>query len=179
MEDNVVNKLINSDNVLRVSTFVKQMLDSQHHKDDYKELLKLNLIYLGCLTPDKVSFNTPGAYHYVRFMAKAIYSFKIFIFRDQYKLTNEERAAVRYTTIFIVLHYVETWFTSPAAPKAPNHDLQFLIKLHDYRLKMIKYQMLYYKSIEIIYSISTQMLQDWLSLMKVYRWIPNEKWYST
>lgn len=48
-------------------------------------------------------------------------------------MTEEEKAALRDTSIFIVMIYIETWFTAPLAANAPSHDLQFFKKLYNYQ----------------------------------------------
>lgn len=57
----------------------------------------------------------------------------MFIFREQFEMTAEERTTTRDTSVFIVMLYVEACFTAPHAEMAPNHDLQFLKKLHQYK----------------------------------------------
>lgn len=133
IEDDKVKQFVTSDVIDRIILFAKLTLETRQPRIDYKELLELTLIYLGRMPSDKILFNRPGAYHHARFMAKAIYNLKIFIFRNQYEMSETERSAVCDTSIFIILHYIEAWFTCPIAPRAPNHDLQFLKKLHDYQ----------------------------------------------
>ena len=53
-------------------------------RDDCKELTELCLLTLGESQIDQsvYRFRQPGAYHMSRWMAKVIYSFKIYLFRD-------------------------------------------------------------------------------------------------
>lgn len=67
--------------------------------------------------------------HHARWMAKAIYSLKIFMFRDQFSLSKREINGLRQVCIFIILIYIRVWFTSPLAIQATNNDLQLLKKL--------------------------------------------------
>lgn len=69
---------------------------------------------------------------HARWMAKAIYSLKIFIFRGEFKLTVPETNSLRQICIFIATNYVKAWFTAPSAILAPNHDLNFMKKLIQY-----------------------------------------------
>jgi hypothetical protein len=62
-------------------------------------------------------------------MSKKMYSFKIYMFRKQYKLDVQEENAFRDICIFLVTIYVEAWFRCPAAIKAPYNDFIFLKKL--------------------------------------------------
>lgn len=97
-------------------------------RDDYKEFLELSSIFLGATPRDQFSFKAPGAMSHARWMAKVIYSLKIFIFREAFKLTVREINGLRQTCIFIVKYYVKAWFTAPSAILAPNHDLNFIKK---------------------------------------------------
>ena len=82
---------------------------------------------------DKVSFKRPGAVHHARWMAKAIYSLKMFIFRDEFRLSNKELHGLRQFCIFIVVLYLKAWFSSTSATTAADHDLQFLKNLIEYK----------------------------------------------
>lgn len=64
--------------------------------------------------------------HHARWLAKAIYCLKIFIFRHQFTLTNRETSNLREMCTFIVTFYVKAWFTAPPAIKAPYHDLNLM-----------------------------------------------------
>lgn len=105
--DEQVKNYVTCDDVDRISKFVKLTLETQQPRDDYKKFLELTLIYLGCTPSDKISFYISGAYYHARFMAKTIYNLKIFIFRDQYEMSEEIKSAVRDISIFIILYYVE------------------------------------------------------------------------
>ena len=37
-----------------------------------------------------IMFKSPSAVHYARWMAESIYSIKIYLFREQFKLTKQE-----------------------------------------------------------------------------------------
>lgn len=71
--------------------------------------------------------------HHARWMAKAIYSLKIFIFRDEFKLTNREIRDLRQVCIFVILIYLKLWFTSSSAIQAPKNDLELMKKLILYK----------------------------------------------
>lgn len=133
IDDEYVKRILTSDRIERLRTFAQKALKDFQPRDDYKEFLELTLTFIGVPSSTKVTFIYPGAFHHARWMAKAIYCLKIFMFREQYPMTNQERLTVRDTSIFIVMLYVEAWFTAPFAPAAPNNDLQFLKKLYDYQ----------------------------------------------
>ena len=84
------------------------------------------LIFLGRVAPENISFRAPGAMHHARWMAKAIYSLKIFVFRDQFSLTDSERDVIRSICFFIINVYVKVWFNASKATLAPNQDLHLL-----------------------------------------------------
>lgn len=102
-------------------------------RDDYKELLNLTPLFVGCRPTQGVEFHYPGAFHHARWMSKAVYCSKIFLFRNQCSMSLGETILIREICIFIVMLYVEAWFTAPKAVAAPNHDLEFLKKLYRYK----------------------------------------------
>jgi len=59
-------------------------------------------------------------------MSKAIYSIKIFLFRNEFKLTLKENNTLRDLCSFIVRMYIKQWFYARAAALAPNMDFQFI-----------------------------------------------------
>lgn len=67
--------------------------------------------------------------HHARWMAKAIYSLKIFMFRDQFYLSPSETNSLRQVCIFVILFYIKAWYTSTSAILAPNNDFELLKKL--------------------------------------------------
>jgi len=64
-------------------------LRKPHNRDDYRELLELAVIFLGGTPTRGISFLYPGTIHHARWMSKAIYSLKIFIFHNQFKLKKK------------------------------------------------------------------------------------------
>ena len=74
-----------------VITFANAQLEQFQPRDDYQELLQLTVICLGGMLAKDVSFKAPAGLHPARWMANAIYSLKIWIFRQQFKLTEKEQ----------------------------------------------------------------------------------------
>jgi len=107
-------------------------LEENHPRDDYRELLELTVIFLGGILPNGIHFKKPGAIHHARWMAKAIYSLKIYLFREQFRLTVKEETALRNICIFIIRLYIKSWFDAPSAIKAPFQDLNFIKNLLNY-----------------------------------------------
>ncbi|XP_025270393.1 uncharacterized protein LOC112639732 [Camponotus floridanus] len=132
VDDTIVANIV-TDKKNHLSTFITRYLQLSQPRDDYKELLELSLIFLGEMPQDQVSFKRPGAIHHARWMAKAIYCLKIFIFRDGFVLSKIELNGLRQLCIFIVMVYVRAWFSSTSATSAANHDLKFMKNLIKYR----------------------------------------------
>lgn len=66
-------------------------------------------------------------------MAKAIYSLKIFLFREEFKLSAREINGLRQVCIFLVKIYLKAWFNAPSAIQAPHNDLTFMQDLIEYK----------------------------------------------
>lgn len=92
-----------------IKTFCLNELYFKQPRDDYREFLKLVVIFLGGEVPNQ-KFSPPGALHHARWMAKAIYSLKIFLFMHQFKMSSQETQGIRDTCLFIVLIYVKAWY---------------------------------------------------------------------
>jgi hypothetical protein len=113
--------------------FCKDALKDTHPREDYEEFLKLSMIFLGGADgEDKVSFRSPGAFHHARWMAKAIYSIKIFLFQHQFSLTAQEKKNVKELALFVSLIYIRFWHEAPRPVKAPLNDLLLLEQLGKY-----------------------------------------------
>jgi hypothetical protein len=112
--------------------FCKTALEGSHQREDYEEFLKLCLIFLGGERGARVSFRAPGAFHHARWMAKAIYSIKIFLFQKQFSLTAKEKHGVKELALFVSLVYVRFWHEAPLPIRAPLNDLLLLEELNKY-----------------------------------------------
>ncbi len=99
-----------------------------------RELLQLALLFLGESLPiAEVHIHTPGAFHRARWMAKIIYSLKIFLFRSQFHLSVRELSGLRDFSVFVLKIYLESWYTAACAATAPQNDLNLLRKLQKYK----------------------------------------------
>jgi hypothetical protein len=112
--------------------FAKSQLKDKQPRDDYCELLELSIIFLGEIPSRGVRIMAPGAMHHARWIAKVLYALKIWMFRQQFKLTAREEAALRDLAIFAVRVYVKAWITAPSAICAPFNDLQLINSLLQY-----------------------------------------------
>lgn len=59
-------------------------------------------------------------------MAKAIYVYKMFLFRDQFKMTAKELDGIQSICVFLTRIYVRYWFDCVQAITAPRIDLQLI-----------------------------------------------------
>lgn len=75
---------------------------------------------------EKIGFRLPGPTSHARWMAKAIYTLKIFLFRQQFTLSNKQKSALREMCIFLIKLYIKPWFECTNAIKAPLQDLNFI-----------------------------------------------------
>lgn len=117
-------KSVLKDSVDGLLEFCSEQLEKNFDRADYKELLELTLLFLG--KAENVKFRSPGAVHHARFMSKAIYCLKMYLFRKQHKLNKPDAKRLEDVCLFIVLFYVRAWTTSELSIQAPNNDLQFL-----------------------------------------------------
>ena len=110
----------------------RRFLDHAQPRDDYRELLELCIIALGGVPKCGIRFSRPGTLHRARWMAKGIYAVKVFLFREQFRLTAAEAQGIRRCALFVVRTYAAAWFRTPLAAAAPAMDLAFMNALHAY-----------------------------------------------
>jgi len=108
------------------------MLQIKQVRDDYRELLELSVIFLGKEPTRGIRFITPGVTNHARWMSKAIYCLKIFMFSEQFNLNEKEKRGLAEICVFIVTVYIKSWFTASLATCAPNNDLQLMKTLINY-----------------------------------------------
>src|SRR6218665_260509 len=68
-----------------VTEFAIDQLEKRQVRDNYRELLELSIVFLGGTPPRGIRFRYSGAIHRARWMARAIYSLKMWLFRKQYE----------------------------------------------------------------------------------------------
>lgn len=102
------------------------LLEGQHQRDDYRELLELSAAVLGGPTKHAARFRRPGAFHRARWMGKILYAIKLFLFREQFQMSSAEVAGIRRFVVFAVSVYVTAWYKAPLPAKAPAADLALL-----------------------------------------------------
>ncbi|KAG0724282.1 hypothetical protein GWK47_040908 [Chionoecetes opilio] len=94
-------------------TFLQTFLhDGSNPREDYDELLRLCLLFLGG-SEGQIRFRAPGAYHQAKWMAKAIYAVKMTLFADH-------------------LLYIKHWHEALIPEYAPKNDLELLQAPNEY-----------------------------------------------
>lgn len=129
LKDETVRSYICDVECNEITIFCHQQLIKSHCRKDYDEFLELVLTFLGA---ENFNFRAPGGTSNARWMAKASYSLKIFIFRQQFSLTARELNGLRDVCMFLVRIYVKAWFMSTNAIAAPRVDLEFIKSTVEY-----------------------------------------------
>ncbi|KAK7865492.1 hypothetical protein R5R35_014608 [Gryllus longicercus] len=129
LEDKDIHQTL-AGKVPEIKSFLQETLKKSFIRDDYKEMLELCDVFLG--SNSVVKFRKPGAYHHARWMAKAIYTLKIYLFRDEFRLKPNEKNGLFDVCLFVVFMYAKPWITAPLAVKAPKTDLEFVKNLLEY-----------------------------------------------
>lgn len=131
IEDDEVAKRIPVAMQMKIRDLCKAQLNENQPRRDYEEFLQLILLFLG-EDLGKFSVRSPGPISHARWMAKAIYSLKMFLYRKHFKMTARELNGLRDVCIFIVLRYAKAWFRCDRAEEAPNQDLDFIKSIAEY-----------------------------------------------
>ncbi|XP_043476309.1 uncharacterized protein LOC122507578 [Leptopilina heterotoma] len=129
IDDQIVTSKISDDECAEIKQFCRNQLQKSQIRGDYKELLELTITFLG---ENVGPFRTCGATSHARFMSKAIYCLKIFLFRDQFDLTARELNCIRDISIFVVKLYIKAWYGCTNPIECPNQDLNFLHEAFDF-----------------------------------------------
>lgn len=103
---------------------------SKHIRDDYAELNDLCLKFFGIKT--KKSFMVPSSISKARWMAKAIYGIKMYLFRDQLNLDEVFEEDLLQFVLFVSIVYCKHWNRCMNAFDAPVNDLIFIAELKEY-----------------------------------------------
>lgn len=85
----------------QIIDFCRCQLKKDHARNDYRELLELTILFLG-IVPEGHNFRPPGPMHHARWMSKAIYTLKLYLFREVFRLTKHEEKYLRDVSVFIV-----------------------------------------------------------------------------
>ena len=118
-DDKHLRKHLPKDVIQHVTLFATSQLTNHQPRDDYKEFLELALLFFGAVPPRGVRFLAPGAYHHARWISKSLYTIKIWLFKAQIKLIAQEQRGMREVSLFVVIVYLESWFSSSIPTEAP------------------------------------------------------------
>ena len=99
--------------------FEQAIAERKNLRDDYRELLELTLLFVGHVSPRGARFRAPGPMHHARWMSKAIYALKVWMFRQQFKLTAREESGLRSICIFVCWVYARSWTEAPSHRSCP------------------------------------------------------------
>lgn len=116
--------------------YLPRALETQQPRDDYQEILHLSLLFLGAQYPGK-AIRAPGPTHHARWMGKAIYALKLFLFRTQFQMTARQLSNVTDLALFVSLVYVRYWNEAPVGIRAPYNDVELLSVLTIYPNKPV------------------------------------------
>ena len=105
--------------------FLSKLIRETHQRSDYREFVELSLLFLNIEVDSstKLFLRAPGPISHARWMAKALYSLKMFMCRKFLQLTANEINRLREICIFLIRIYVKAWFRTPFAIEAPLQDL--------------------------------------------------------
>lgn len=106
---------------------------SAHIRDDYAELTDLCLKFFGIRT--KKSFMVPGSISRARWMAKAIYGMKMYLFRRELDLEPSFEMNLLQFSLFVALVYCKYWNRCTKAFDAPINDLMLIADLQKYSIE--------------------------------------------
>jgi len=137
----------NNESIEEVVEFCQRMLQQDHCRDDYKELLQLVLLYLDGQSSTNFKIHPPGAIHNARWMSKVITSLKLLLLethinselpKDEIFNTKEQRNKIHQFIQFVIFSYLQFWYTASNTTDAPNNDLMFWKRIYAAKDKVIK-----------------------------------------
>lgn len=126
------------DNDCNILFFVENKIKVYLPSNDYKELLEPIIIFLGGTSSNGIKFCQPDAYHLARWIAKAIYCLKMYMFRYQIEINYSEETVLGDICCFISICYAQNSFTSRNSIQIPLNNILFLRKLVNYKRINIK-----------------------------------------
>ena len=110
------------------------------------------------VTPSRgIHFLLPGPIHHARWMSKVLYSLKVWMFHQQFKLTGKENNNLLQMCIFSVKIYLKASIEAPLSAAAPNNDLKL------------------FKSIQLYASINSAVSKAVLSKFCSHLWYLSEE----
>lgn len=80
---NYLKKILDEQEHANITNYLYDALQNKNLKHDYRELTELCIVFIGKDPEQDYKIKPPGALHHARWMAKALYSFKMFFFSRQ------------------------------------------------------------------------------------------------
>ena len=112
--------------------FLKKWLSNENStREDYLQMAKLCLIYIGGDLPENMSkfkMQEPGAYHHARWMSKVLYVLKLAMLQPPF-VNNIQN--IRSLALFYSVYYAKAWLTCIFPAEAPSQDLSLFKKLEE------------------------------------------------
>lgn len=93
---------------------------------------ELTLLLLGVPPPCGTRYFASGAMHLTPWLAKAVDTFKIWILRSHFTLTEKEHRGLRDLCIFFSMIYVKPWIAALGAVKTPQNVLTLVQSLQTF-----------------------------------------------
>ncbi|GBN61237.1 hypothetical protein AVEN_226507-1 [Araneus ventricosus] len=93
-------KLIN--NASDIIQFAEKQHEEFQSRDDYKEFLELAINILGGVPKRGILFRAPGRLLRAQWIGKVMYLLKICLFRDQFKLSEQEECGIHVNLSLVV-----------------------------------------------------------------------------
>lgn len=104
-------------------------MEAQQRDYYYYELMEITIIFLGVSPLHGRHYCTSGVMHKARWMAKVIDSFKVWMFRSQFALTDRDKKDMRDFCIFYATLHLTAWVTAPLNVAAPLNELTLMKSL--------------------------------------------------
>lgn len=109
--DSESNRMIANPWRSSIVDFCTSQLSSKHIRCDYVELLELSIIFLGEIPPKGLKFRRAGSLSRARWMGRAIYTLKAWMFQDSIKVFNPDMIRHLETMCFFITQcYVTYWY---------------------------------------------------------------------
>lgn len=165
MGDQEVAKHLNPAIIDEIKEFCLTELYSKQPRDDYREFLELTILFVGGEIPNTRKRNTvrtfapPAGCSNARWMMKAIYSLKIYLFRSQFTMSLQQLEGIREVCS------VDQFYTSEIGSPV-NLPLKHQIMTYSLKMKFIKNAIDYAKIDE---QVSNKVLNK----------MSNHLWYLT
>lgn len=132
--DDFFDAYLQMDERVELVRFCKmQLLYRKAERKDYDVLLRLVILLLSPADRASKKIAAPTSYSRARFMGRIIYCLQIYLYRDQFALSELDLEAIKTFILFVLKGYINHWFVCGLAICAPRVDLDFLKALNTLR----------------------------------------------